>query len=153
VEAGAFREDLYYRLNVVHITVPPLRERAEDIPLLAGRLLEKLGRRMGRRIEGISPEALRKLQGYPFPGNVRELENLLERACILAGTGTIEAADLDLRGVTGGGQPATLQEIERRSILSALQRWEGNRTRAARELGISRRSLQYKLKAFGAEEA
>ena len=153
VEAGAFREDLYYRLNVVHIAVPPLRERAQDIPLLAGRLLEKLGRRMGGRIEGISPEALRKLQGYPFPGNVRELENLLERACILAGTGTIEAVDLDLRGVTEGGQPATLQEIERRSILSALQRWEGNRTRAARELGISRRSLQYKLKAFGAEEA
>ena len=153
VEAGSFREDLYYRLNVVHIVVPPLRERAEDIPLLAGRLLEKLGRRMGRRIEGISPEALRKLQGYSFPGNVRELENLLERACIQAGTGTIEAADLDLRGVPGGGQPVSLQEIERRSILAALQRWEGNRTRAARELGISRRSLQYKLKEYGAEDA
>jgi DNA-binding NtrC family response regulator len=154
VQAGEFREDLYYRLNVVHIAVPPLRERSEDIPLLAGRLLEKLGRRMGRRIEGISPEALRKLQAYPFPGNVRELENLLERACILAGTGTIEASDLDLgRPPREGGQPATLQEIERRAILAALQRWEGNRTRAAQELGISRRSLQYKLKEYGAEQA
>jgi len=153
MRAGAFREDLYYRLNVVHIAVPPLRERAQDIPLLAGRLLEKLGRRMGRRIEGISPEALRKLQGYSFPGNVRELENLLERACILAGTGAIEAAHIDLGGAPGSGPPATLQEIERRSILAALQRWEGNRTRAARELGISRRSLQYKLKGYGEEEA
>jgi DNA-binding NtrC family response regulator len=104
---------------------------------------------MGRRIEGISPEALRKLQAYPFPGNVRELENLLERACILAGSGTIEAADLDLGGPREGGQPATLQAIERRAILEALQRWEGNRTRAAQELGISRRSLLYKLKAYG----
>ncbi len=153
VQAGEFREDLYYRLNVVHIAVPPLRERAEDIPLLVGRLLERLGRRMGRRIAGISPEALRRLQAYPFPGNVRELENLLERACILAGTGTIEAADLDLGRVRDGGQPSTLQAIERRSILAALQRWEGNRTRAARELGISRRSLQYKLKEYGQEQA
>jgi two-component system response regulator AtoC len=153
VRSGEFREDLFYRLNVVHIAVPPLRERVGDIPLLAGRLLEKLGRRMGRRIAGISPEALRKLQGYSFPGNIRELENLLERACILAGTGTIEAPDLDLGRAREGGQPATLQEIERRSILAALQRWEGNRTQAARELGISRRSLQYKLKGYGAEEA
>ena len=152
VKAGEFREDLYYRLNVVHIAVPPLRERPEDIPLLAGRLLEKLGRRMGRRVEGISPQALRKLQAYPFPGSVRELENLLERACIQAGSGCIEASHLDLGKAAEGGQPATLQEIERRSILAALQRWEGNRTRAARELGISRRSLQYKLKEYGAEE-
>jgi two-component system response regulator AtoC len=151
VRAGDFREDLYYRLNVVHVAVPPLRERPEDIPLLAGRLLEKLGRRLGRRIEGISPEALRELQGYFFPGNVRELENLLERACILSGAGTIEAADLDLGRGAAGGEPATLQEIERRSIMSCLQRWEGNRTRAARELGISRRSLQYKLKGYGVE--
>jgi len=137
---------------VVHVAVPPLRERPEDIPLLAGRLLEKLGRRMGRRVEGISPQALRKLQAHPFPGNVRELENLLERACIQAGSGCIEASHLDLGKAAEGGQPATLQEIERRSILAALQRWEGNRTRAARELGISRRSLQYKLKEYGAEE-
>ncbi len=149
VQAGEFREDLYYRLNVVRLAVPPLRERGPDIPLLAGHLLEKVGRRMGRRIEGISPEALRKLQTYAFPGNVRELENLLERACILAGTGTIEAADLDLGGPREGGRPATLQAIERRAILEALQRWEGNRTRAAQELGISRRSLLYKLKAYG----
>jgi two-component system response regulator AtoC len=150
VEAGQFREDLYYRLDVVHIEVPPLRERPQDVLLLAGRLLEKLGRRMGRRIEGISPEALRKLQAYPFPGNVRELENLLERACIRAGSATIEAADLDLAAPGArGAPPATLQEVERRAILEALQRWEGNRSRAARELGISRRSLQYKLKGFG----
>jgi DNA-binding NtrC family response regulator len=107
---------------------------------------------MGRRIEGISPEALRKLQGYSFPGNVRELENLLERACILSGAGAIEAADLDLGRAAAGGEPATLQDIERRSILACLQRWEGNRTRAARELGISRRSLQYKLKGYGVED-
>jgi two-component system response regulator AtoC len=164
VREGTFREDLYYRVNVVRIAVPPLRERPADIPLLAGRLLERLSRRMGRRSEGISPEALRKLQGYSFPGNVRELENLLERACIRAGAGTIEAADIDLAAPVGGSnslgrdsgvsrslpESATLQEIERRSILAALQRWEGNRTLAARELGISRRSLQYKLKDYGA---
>jgi two-component system response regulator AtoC len=164
VRDGAFREDLYYRVNVVRIAVPPLRERPEDIPLLAGRLLERLGRRLGRRIEGISPEALRKLQGHSFPGNVRELENLLERACILAGSDTIEAADIHLAVPGGGGnslgrdsgvgsglpEPATLRQIEQRSILAALQRWEGNRTLAARELGISRRSLQYKLKGYGA---
>jgi two-component system response regulator AtoC len=153
VSNGDFREDLYYRLNVVHIAVPPLRERPEDIPLLAGRILERLGRRLGRRIAGISPEALRRLQGYHFPGNVRELENLLERACILSGAGTIEAADLDLGRAASGGAPATLREIERRSIMSCLQRWEGNRTRAARELGISRRSLQYKLKGYEEGEA
>jgi two-component system response regulator AtoC len=153
VRTGDFREDLYYRLNVVHVAVPPLRERPEDIPLLAGRLLEKLGRRLGRRIEGISPEALRRLQAYSFPGNVRELENLLERACILSGAGPIEAADLDLGRAASGGEPATLREIERRSIMSCLQRWEGNRTRAARELGISRRSLQYKLRSYGVGDA
>ena len=158
VAAGRFREDLYYRLNVVRIHLPPLRERLEDLPLLAGHVLARLNRAMGRQIEGLSPAALRVLGGYRFPGNVRELENILERAVIFAeGTG-IGPDDLDL-GPAQPGQAAaaaeqaafrgTLKEQERLLIEAALARWEGNRTRAAEELGITRRTLFNKLRQLG----
>ena len=101
VAAGRFREDLYYRLNVVRIHLPPLRERLEDLPLLAGHILTRLNRAMGRQIEGLSPAALQVLGGYRFPGNVRELENILERAVIFAEGTSIGPEDLDL----GAAQP------------------------------------------------
>ena len=158
VTAGRFREDLYYRLNVVRIRLPPLRERLEDLPLLAGHILNRLNRAMGRQIEGLSPAALQVLGGYRFPGNVRELENILERAVIFAEGTSIGPEDLDL----GAAQPAqaavasepaalrgTLKEQERRLIEAALARWEGNRTRAAEELGITRRTLFNKLRQLG----
>ena len=158
VAAGRFREDLYYRLNVVRIHLPPLRERLDDLPLLAGRILTRLNRTMGRQLQGLSPAALQVLGGYRFPGNVRELENILERAAIFAEGTTIGPDDLDLGAARPGqaaaaAEPAafqgTLKEQERRLIEAALARWEGNRTRAAEELGITRRTLFNKLRQLG----
>ena len=156
VAAGRFREDLYYRLNVVRVHVPPLRERLTDLPLLAGRILARLNRSMGRRVQGLMPDALAMLAAYRFPGNVRELENILERAVIFTDGVTIEAAELGL-GEPGERLPATdadhaagtLKENERALIAAALTRWEGNRTRAAAELGITRRTLFNKLRQYG----
>ncbi|HTZ51328.1 MAG TPA: sigma-54 dependent transcriptional regulator, partial [Spirochaetia bacterium] len=166
VRAGRFREDLYYRLNVVRIAVPPLRERREDIPLLAGHLLEKLRLRLGRPARALTPQALDALVAYPFPGNIRELENILERAMIAGEAPTIIPADLDLgrscpiRAEGKGGTtaeapdpagPVSMDEVEREAIVRALAKWEGNRTRAAEELGISRRTIFYKIKRYGLE--
>ena len=158
VSAGRFREDLYYRLNVVRIRLPPLRERLEDLPLLAGHILNRLNRAMGRQLEGLSPAALQVLGGYRFPGNVRELENILERAVIFAEGTSIGPEDLDLGAAPPAqaavaSEPAalrgTLKDQERRLIEAALARWEGNRTRAAEELGITRRTLFNKLRQLG----
>ncbi len=156
VREGGFREDLFYRLNVVRIPIPPLRERLEDVPLLVGHFIEKFNRRMGAGVRGISLEALKKLQAYAYPGNVRELENVIERAFIFAASPTIEAADgqpalpgKEERPLPVADRPAGLKEIERQSIVAALHRWEGNRTHAAQELGISRRSMLYKIKEYG----
>jgi two-component system response regulator AtoC len=178
VREGKFREDLYYRLNVVRVAVPPLRERAEDIPLLAGFLLEKLRLRMGRPSAKIAQEALDALVTYPFPGNVRELENVLERALIYAEGDEILASDLSFadgrrqalaqkaaepkaplptsqaaaaaEGSSGAAQASrSLDTLEREAIAEALEKWEGNRTKAAQELGISRRTIINKIKTYG----
>ncbi len=168
VAAGEFREDLFYRLNVVRINVPSLSERTGDIPLLAGFLIEKLSRRLGRSVESIEPEALERFMSWSYPGNVRELENLIERAIIFAEGPTIAAGDVELPGevalqgapssramgtglspLTGG--PRSLKEVEQEMIAEALLRWEGNRTRAAEELGITRRTLFNKIKEYGLE--
>ena len=158
VAAGRFREDLYYRLNVVRVHLPPLRERLADLPLLTGRILARLNQTMGRQIQGLTPAAVQVLGDYGFPGNVRELENILERAVIFSEGATIGPEDLDL-GTARPGQPdappqsaavsGTLKENERLLIEAALSRWEGNRTRAAAELGITRRTLFNKLRQFG----
>jgi two-component system response regulator AtoC len=150
VEAGRFREDLYYRLNVLSIRIPPLSQRVEDLPQLCGVLLGKLARRLGRQVSQISPEGMQKLKGYSFPGNVRELENILERAIIFTDGEIIREAELLIPGSASvPAPPRTLKAMEREAILNALGRWEGNKTKAAEELGISRRTLLYKLKNYG----
>jgi len=148
---GKFREDLYYRLNVIRIEVPPLRERREDIPRFAGYFVEKLNRELGRKVRGLDPDALARLQAYSFPGNVRELENRIERAYIMCSSDLITARDL--------GEPFTrslrtpkagrLKDQERELIARTLAKHGGNRTRTAAELGISRRTLLNKLKEAG----
>ncbi|MDR2784780.1 MAG: sigma-54-dependent Fis family transcriptional regulator, partial [Treponema sp.] len=161
VREGRFREDLYYRLNVLRLTLPPLRERAADIPLLAGRLLARLAARMGKSAHTLSPGAVEKLLAYSFPGNIRELENILERALIYSEGPDIQARDLDLhRGApadppepppfpAASGEGQSLENIEREAIIAALARTGGNRTKAAEELGISRKTILNKIRAYG----
>ena len=174
VQAGKFREDLYYRINVIDIHVPPLREHASDIPDLAATLLRRLRRRLGAEAPALSDEALAALQGYAFPGNVRELENILERALTLCAGDSINVADLQLRapapGMAGDGDAASivkaavatagatgsdlgdqLEHIERDAILKALEQTRYNKTAAARLLGITFRALRYKVKKLGIE--
>jgi len=164
VSAGRFRSDLYYRLNVIRIALPPLRERREDVPLFAERFVQRFAREMGKDIAGFTPDALRALSTYPFPGNVRELENVIERAVALAGSRVIGLGDLppELSGAAGSPTPAlltlpaegarlddVLSEVERRFLLEALERSGGVRKRAAELLGITFRSLRYRLKKHG----
>jgi two-component system response regulator AtoC len=169
VREGRFREDLYYRLNVVRVAVPPLRERREDIPLLARFILEKLSGRMNKPEARLGPGATEALMAYSFPGNVRELENVLERALIYGEGDEILPADLDLTGgrriapaasVEAAGpvgaeppvaQAESLETLERDAIERALWKWGGNRSKAAEELGISRRTIQNKIKKYGLE--
>ncbi len=148
---GRFREDLYYRLNVIRIEVAPLRERREDIPKLAGYFVERLNREMGRKVRGIDPDALARLQAYGFPGNVRELENRIERAYILCAADTIRAGDLGEPFTKAARAPkqGRLKDQERELIERTLAKHGGNRTRAAAELGISRRTLQNKIRDSG----
>ena len=158
VAEGAFRQDLFYRINVIELKVPPLRERPGDILLLADRILGRIGGAMGAGFR-LSARAADALEGYPFPGNVRELENILERAATLCEGEEIGIDDLMLpesagtAGVEGGDKPLDerLAEIERAEIERALERTRWNKTRAAESLGISFRSLRYKLKKLGME--
>ena len=163
VAAGKFRQDLYYRLSTFPIRLPPLRERREDIPLLAAHLLQRVA--PGRDMQ-LTPDALQRLQGWPFPGNVRELRNVLERACLLADGDTVEdgvlaqalqpeaapwnqpapASSIALPGAVPSAPGATLQQLERQALLQALQRHAGNRAQLARELGISERTLYRRLR-------
>ncbi len=155
VKAGRFREDLFYRLNVVPVGLPPLRERTDDLPWLCRKLLVKLAPAMGRSVPELTPGALKRLAAYPFPGNVRELENLLERTLIFTEGEVITQGDLALPALAAPEQPAapfrtgTLQELELLAIKESLLRWEGNQTRAAEELGITRRTLFTKIKDHG----
>ncbi len=169
VAAGRFREDLYYRLNVVQIDMPPLRDRAEDIPVLIQHFVERFGAEYGNRVSGITPEAARQLRSYPFPGNVRELQNIIERAVALEPGKLITPSSLPER-VHGSLGPAPTDEtalpefppdgidlearlgaVERRYIEKALAATHGNRTAAARLLGVTFRSLRYRLLKFGME--
>ena len=163
VAAGRFREDLFYRLNVIQIRMPPLRERREDLPLFIGRFLERLGRELGRPRMVLSPEAEGLLLAWSWPGNVRELQNVLERAVTLADGEVIRPDVLPepLRGrvpTTVGAPPlpeggmdlqAHLDAIERRILEQALARAGGVKSEAARTLSLTFRSLRYRLDKFG----
>jgi two-component system response regulator AtoC len=186
VREGRFREDLYYRLNVFRLHMPPLRERRGDIPLLAAWLLDKLCSRMGRRPPALGGAALDKLLAWDFPGNVRELENILERALIFCESREIGERDIDIHAFSGLSAPPVsvapagtslpveashtppvpgtaappethpvfprlLEDIEKNAILAALKRCGGSHTKAAEELGITRKTIHNKLKSYGIE--
>jgi len=160
VEHGFFRADLYYRLNVISLRVPPLSERRQDIPLLAGFFIARYAPPMGKAVTGVSSEAVRRLMAYDYPGNIRELENIVQRAVIMAKGELIEPGDLprDLRGEAPalvkreGPELIPLEELERRHIEAVLDHEGGNKTKAAEILGIDRVSLWRKLKKYGVEE-
>jgi DNA-binding NtrC family response regulator len=163
VEEGTFREDLFYRLNVVTLEVPPLRQRKSDIPLLAAAFLARFAEENEREIEGFKPEARTALLSYPWPGNVRELENAVERAVVLSTDPEIDA-ELLPQASTGGKDVGadelsllipglTLAELERMAIERTLSAVDGSTAKAAEILGISRRKIQYRLKEWAAEGA
>lgn len=168
VESSHFRQDLYYRINVIELRVPPLRERREDVPKLAGRVLERLAADAGGGTAKLTPDALSALLAYAFPGNVRELENVLERAVALCEDNTITADDLRLTSSSKlhevqtdveegelsdigdpGGLDSYISNLEREAIMKALQETRYNKTAAAKKLGITFRALRYKLKKLG----
>jgi DNA-binding NtrC family response regulator len=168
IREGKFREDLFYRLNVFPIPLPPLRDRKEDLPVLSAALLEDLNRKHSTKVTDISADVHERFRTYGWPGNVRELRNVLERAVILAGEGTIHASHLP-PGFGGAALPATLlttdsdelrvpvgytiEQAERALIELTLQRTKNNKTRAAEILGISQKTLFNKLKEYGAQGA
>jgi DNA-binding NtrC family response regulator len=151
VAEGRFREDLYYRINVFSIMVPPLRERREDIPLLAAHFLEKFARAMNRPVPGISEDAMRLMRDYEWPGNVRELQNAIERAVLVCRSARIAPGDLPVRMSDAKARPAgrSLSEVDREHIRRILGETGWNVCRAARELGIDRVTLYNKIKKYG----
>ncbi len=151
IRAGMFREDLYYRLNVINIIIPPLRERTEDIADLAEYFLEKYGRKLSKTITGFAPQALAMLNAYPWPGNVRELENVIERAVILCDSDRIEPDDLSIPAskAVAEGSGGSLENMERDHILRVLREFSGNQSKASQVLGIDRKTLYLKLRKYG----
>jgi len=164
--SGDFRQDLYYRLNVIPMHLPPLRERSEDVVLLAQHFLERFNQRLGRQLKGLTPAANDALAGWHWPGNIRELENFMERAVLLADGEWVGLPELPgLSGVFGTPQSSSMEglplkdyvrvhtaKLERARIREALQVEHHNVTRAAKRLGISRKSLQTKMKDYGLRE-
>ena len=159
VKAGRFREDLYYRINVIEVALPPLRARREDIPLLAAFFLERFALREGKAFAGISGAALERLSAHDWPGNVRELENAIERGVVVGRGPLLEAADLpaQLRAAAAceqqlgylAGSDCTLADVEKAVVAAAMARHGGNKSQAARALGISRKLLYSKLREYG----
>jgi transcriptional regulator with PAS, ATPase and Fis domain len=159
MKQGHFREDLYYRLNVISIPLPPLRERREDIPLLIDYFLKKYSKENQKQIADVSKEARALLLRYSYPGNARELENLIERAVVLCRGEVIVTQDLPYHLQEGKSEmeipkkekslPESLEEIERDLIVKALHQHQGVQTRAAESLGISERVLRYKVRKYG----
>jgi len=158
LEQGTFREDLYYRLNVVPVDIAPLRERREDIPDLVSLFISRFAGDSGKGVETITPEAMQILVNYHWPGNVRELQNIVERACALAKGSVLEVADIHLdirpaKAVNGAGgflpDGMTLEQWEDEMVQEALRRANGNKSQAARLLGLSRNALRYRLSKIG----
>jgi two-component system response regulator PilR (NtrC family) len=173
VEAGRFRRDLYYRLNVIELKMPSLRECREDVKVIAEAMLARLARQSGAKASHLSQEALQELEAYDFPGNVRELENILERAVALSNDAQIDSGDLRLHPLVGadegepthapasgkardeahqGPLPAYLDRVEREAILAALAKTGFNRTAAAKALGVTFRTLRYRMQRLGIRE-
>ena len=156
IKDGTFREDLFYRLNVVLIQMPPLRERKSDIPLLVQHFLEKYNTRLRKEMHGISPDALDLLVRHDWPGNVRELENTMERLLVLSPGPYLEPADLVFAGTiltpaTEAAEGTSLKDLERNHIIQTLQRCDGHKSETARALGIDRKTLREKLKRYDLE--
>jgi len=162
LEQGTFREDLYYRLNVVPIDIPPLRERKQDIPFLANHFVKKLAVDTGSQVETITDAGMEKLLSYHWPGNVRELENIIERSLVMAAGKQLDAGDIKLESAPrprpqgSDGAPflpagLSLDEYEQEIIREALRRAEGNKSQAARLLGLTRNALRYRLTQMGLE--
>jgi DNA-binding NtrC family response regulator len=150
IEDGRFRPDLFYRLNVFRIEMPPLRERRDDIPLLVNHFVRKFCLQMNKKISRVSPEAMALLQQQPWTGNVRELENAVERAMVVAQEPEIRDCDFVFKApATGNGGPQSLEEMERTHILRTLENCGWNQTRAAETLGIDRVTLHHKIKKYG----
>jgi DNA-binding NtrC family response regulator len=160
LEQGTFREDLYYRLNVVPINIPPLRERKQDIPFLANHFIRKLAPDTGCQVESITDTAMEKLIAYHWPGNVRELENVIERSLVMAAGSQLDAEDIKLENAPRARQQSgdhflpeglTLDQYEQEIIREALKRADGNKSQAARLLGLTRNALRYRLTQMGLE--
>jgi Nif-specific regulatory protein len=159
VRTGTFRRDLFFRLQVVQIDVPPLRDRIDDVPLIAEHFLKRFVRETGRKIRGLTPAAIEKLKGYRWPGNVRELRNVVERAVALGSGPTIDATDIWLSELDIGApvvgsagqvyRPESLEEVEKRHILATLTHTDWNKSQAAAILGIERSTLDRKIKGYG----
>jgi formate hydrogenlyase transcriptional activator len=152
IEEGTFRSDLYYRVNVFPIAVPPLRDRSEDIPLLVRHFVQKFALRMKKSIESVPAEAMKALQAYPWPGNVRELENFIERAVILTPAHALVVPPVDLKRPANDGGGASLEQVERDHILKALRDSDwiiGGRHGAAARLDMKRTTLQSKMQKLG----
>jgi DNA-binding NtrC family response regulator len=163
LEQGTFREDLYYRLNVVPLNIPPLRDRKQDIPFLANHFVHKLAPDTGCQVESITDAGMEKLMAYHWPGNVRELENVIERSLVMCSGNRLDEADIKLesaprpRPQNGGSEPnflpegMTLDQYEQELIREALKRASGNKSQAARLLGLTRNALRYRLTQMGLE--
>jgi two-component system response regulator AtoC len=153
VREGVFREDLYYRLNVINITIPPLRERREDIPELAKHFLDKYRGKLSKDIAGFRPEAIEMLNNYSWPGNVRELENVIERATILCDNENLGPEDISIPRIVDTGEKnsssSSLEEMEKEHIVRVLDEAGGNQSKASQILGIDRKTLYLKLKKYG----
>lgn len=162
IQKGNFREDLFYRFNVVSLNVPPLRQRKEDIPILAQHFLELFAGRNNKIIKGFTPRAMEKILTYGWPGNIRELMNAVERAVVLSRGGILDAEEIALimeekaSSVTTEtqkeAQNMSLENVEKKSILDALEACDGNKSEASRRLGITRKTLRAKLQKYEAEE-
>jgi two-component system, NtrC family, response regulator AtoC len=156
VKAGRFRQDLFYRLNVLPITLPPLRQHLDDVPALLAFYIDGFNREFRKKVKGVSPAALKLLQAYGWPGNIRELRNAVERAMLLAGTPLLEAADFPLVAApaspVGFELPASgvdLESLEHSLVVQALERSGGNQTRAAALLGMNRDQIRYRIEKYG----
>jgi DNA-binding NtrC family response regulator len=154
IRQGQFREDLYYRINVINVQIPPLRERLEDLPLLIDHFLERLGKRRRKGIHSVSSEVLQRLRCYDFPGNIRELDNAIEHAYVLCAGNVIRVEDLPehIREATKAQSRRLPPDSEEAIVRDTLRRTGGNRAKAARELGMHRSTFWRKLKRLGIAE-